>query len=260
MSLYKYIIILVCAFFLGCLSNKKKSLITSKTFETRLDSINMFDSTRNRLIPVALYLPSKNMKIEHQQVVILSHGYNVNRPGSNKGYSYLTTFLASKGYFVASIQHELPTDDTIPLQGIPQIVRRPFWERGAKNILFVLNELKRIYPDLDYQHLILIGHSNGGDMSMLFGQKYPTLADKIISLDSRRVAFPRTKQPKIYSLRSCDQLADEGVLPTIEEQQKYGSQIIKLKHTIHNDMGDGGTTKQKREINDYILKFLSDNK
>ena len=169
----------------------------------------------------------------------------------------MTEFLASQGYFVASIQHELPTDELLPMTGKPQEVRRPNWERGALNILFVVEELKKRKPNLDYKHLTLIGHSNGGDMSMLFAHKYPEMVDKIISLDNRRMTFPRVKQPKIYSLRSSDQLADEGVLPTTEEQQKYGIKIIKLKNTIHNDMDDHANADQRKEINGYILDFLS---
>jgi predicted dienelactone hydrolase len=253
-----YFLIIICSLLPGCFSNGKTFLKANQTFETRLDSINMFDTSRNRSIPVALYLPKSNKKIANQKVIIFNHGYYANRGESNKECSYLTEYLASKGYFVASIQHELPTDDLIPQQGIPQVVRRPFWERGVRNILFVLNELKKNYPELDYTHLILIGHSNGGDMSMLFGQEHPDLVDKIISLDNRRVAFPRTKQPKIYSLRSSDQLADEGVLPTSEEQKKYGIKIIPLKNTIHNNMDNSGNEEQKKEINDYILTFLND--
>jgi predicted dienelactone hydrolase len=218
----------------------------------------MFDKARNRSVPVALYLPKTSKKMQHQKLVIFSHGYYANKGGSNRECSYLTEYLASQGYFVASIQHELPTDDLIPQQGIPQVVRRPFWDRGVKNILFVLDELKKTYPELDYKHLILIGHSNGGDMSMLFAQENPTLVDKIVSLDNRRVAFPRTKQPKLYSLRSNDQPADKGVLPTSEEQQKYGIKIIQLKNTAHNNMDNSGSDEQKKEINNYLLTFLND--
>jgi hypothetical protein len=82
------------------------------------------------------------------------------------------------------------------------------------------------------------------------------LADKIISLDNRRLAFPRTSQPKIYSLRSSDQPADDGVLPSAEDQKKYGIQIIVLKSTKHNDMNDSGTEEQHQEINKYIFGFL----
>lgn len=252
--------ILVCFLLLSCATNKNLTIekFYNQEFEIKLDSSNWLDNSRNRLIPVAFYFPIVNDKISNQQLVIISHGYGENKPKANKSYSYLTEKLASKGYYVVSIQHELPTDDLLPLTGIPQIVRRSNWERGAENILFVLNELKKIKPELDFKHVNLIGHSNGGDMTVLFAHKYPKLVDKIISLDNRRMEFPRTSQPKIYSLRSNDQPADEGVLPTVAEQEKFGIKIIKLPNTIHNDMNDRGNKKQKREINAYVLGFLTE--
>jgi pimeloyl-ACP methyl ester carboxylesterase len=171
-------------------------------------------------------------------------------------YRYLTDFLAVKGYFVVSIQHELPTDSLIPSQGVPQIVRRPFWERGADNILFVIESLKKSRPELDFNNITLIGHSNGADMTALFPKKYPGIVRKIITLDNKRMALPRTSSPKVYSLRSSDQTADAGVLPTDEEQKQFGITIIKLAATKHNDMIDFGTDAQHKEINDYVLKFL----
>ena len=253
-----YLQILFCFLVLSCTSNKKatNTKVDNQEFEVKSDSANWLDNSRNRLIPVAFYLPIVKNKIRNQQLVIVSHGYGKNKPGANKSYSYLTKKLASKGYFVVSIQHELPTDDLLPLTGIPQVVRRSNWERGAENILFVLNELKKIKPELDFKHVNLIGHSNGGDITVLFAHKYPNLADKIISLDNRRMELPRTSQPKIYSLRSSDQSADEGVLPTVEEQKKFGIKIIKLPNTIHNDMNDRGNKRQRREINTFIMDFL----
>jgi dienelactone hydrolase len=238
--------------------NATNSGFISKDYATRLDSLELFDNVRNRKIPVALYLPVVSEKIKNQKVVIVSHGYDQNKGGSNKEYSYLTEKLAAKGYFVASIQHELPTDDLLPKTGVPQVVRLPMWTRGVENILFVLNELKKTHRELDFKHLTLIGHSNGGDISMLFATKYPKLVDKVISLDNRRVAFPRTKQPKIYSLRSNDQVADEGVLPSAEEQKMYGIKIVFLPNTIHNDMDNNASESQRKEINDYVLGFLKD--
>jgi predicted esterase len=252
--------ILVCFLLLSCATNKNLTIekVNNQEFEIKSDSANWLDSSRNRLIPVAFYFPIVNDKISNQQLVIVSHGYAENKLGANKSYSYLTKKLASKGYYVVSIQHELPTDDLLPLTGIPQVVRRSNWERGGENILFVLNELKKIKPELDFKHVNLIGHSNGGDMTVLFAHKYPKLVDKIISLDNRRMELPRTSQPKIYSLRSSDQPADEGVLPTVAEQEKFGIKIIKLPNTIHNDMNDSGNKKQKREINAYVLGFLNE--
>ena len=255
-----YLQILFCLFLLSCTSNKNitNTKLNNQAFEVKSDSASWLDSSRNRLIPVAFYSPIVKDKISNQQLVIVSHGYGENKPSANKSYSYLTKKLASKGYFVVSIQHELATDDLLPLTGIPQVVRRSNWERGAENILFVLNELKRIKPELDFKHINLVGHSNGGDMTVLFAHKYPNLANKIISLDNRRMSLPRTFQPKIYSLRSSDQPADEGVLPTVEEQKKFGIKIIKLSNTIHNDMNDRGNKRQKKEINTYILGFLAE--
>lgn len=253
-----YYATIICLFLSGCLANKKVSIDSTQVSETRLDSVKLFDPSRNRVIPVALYFPRTNEKGTKLKVVLFSHGYGANQGGDNLAYSYLNEKLASQGYFVVSIQHELPTDSLLPNTGIPQVVRKTNWERGVANILFVRNELRRIHPELDYKHLILIGHSNGGDMSMLFGSKYPDLVDKIISLDNRRVPLPRIKHPRIYSLRSADQPADEGVLPTPEEQKQYGMKIIKLNHTMHNDMDNDATEEQRLEINKYIFGFLND--
>ena len=252
--------ILIVLIITSCASKMKfsNSQLANKSYEITFDSINLFDKNRNRNIPVALYLPKTNGKIENQKVVILSHCYNQNKLGTNKYYSFLTENLASKGYFVISIQNELPTDELLPISGDLKVLRKPIWERGCENIMFTINEFKNTNPELDYKHLILIGHSNGGDISMLFAKKYPNLVDKIISLDNRRVEFPKKSQPKIYSLRSSDQIADEGVLPTIKEQEKFKIRIVKLKNTIHTDMMDNATEKQKIEMNKYIMEFLND--
>ncbi|MFT3950251.1 MAG: hypothetical protein QM763_25015 [Agriterribacter sp.] len=237
-------------FFTACVTNKQAK---QRTAGFKSDTLALFDESRNRIIPVAFYKP----KTDSPKVVIFSHGYGQNKGGSYLYYAYLTEYLASKGYFVVSIQHELSTDSLIP-QGIPQIVRRPFWERGAGNILYVINELKKSDPGLDFKHITLIGHSNGGDITALFPQKYPGLVNKIITLDNRRMPLPRATNPKVYSLRSSDQPADEGILPAEEEQKKYGMTIIRLPHTTHNDMDDRGTSKQHKEIQHYILTFLTE--
>ncbi len=113
-------------------------------------------------------------------------------------YSYLAEFLASKGYFIVSIQHELSKDGLMPLSGIPQIERKPFWERGADNILFTIKKLKKTNPELDFNHITLIGHSNGEGMIALFPNKHPGIVDRIITLDNRRVPLPRTDKIKVY--------------------------------------------------------------
>lgn len=241
-------------FLLSCKTNQHSA---TEDLNLPSETVDYFDAARSRKIPVAFYY-KKGSEIKNKPVIIFSHGYGKNSPNSNLDYNYLLFNLAQKGYFVASIQHELPTDELLPLEGNLQEVRRPNWDRGAENIMFVLAELKKNFPTLDYQKVTVAGHSNGGDMSVLFVDKHPDLVWKLITLDQRRYAFPLVSKPRIYSLRSSDLSADKGVLPTIEDQKNWSMTIIKLPNTIHNDMDISGTLAQKKEILKYFEKFLAE--
>ncbi|AWM32908.1 alpha/beta hydrolase [Hymenobacter nivis] len=187
------------------------------------------------------------------KAAILSHGYG----GQNTAYSFIARSLVAHGYFVASIQHELPTDVPIPTVGPPQVVRRPNRERRVQNILFVRQKLRKKYPRVDFGQLLLVGHSNGGDPAMLFAQEHPALVRRVVSLDNRRMPFLRARQPRVLSLRSSDQVADSGVVPSPAEQRRFGSAVVRLPAIIHNDMWDGATPTQQQEINGWITRFLA---
>lgn len=236
------------------------SLISTPLFSqsniTTCDTLTWYDFSRNRKIPVAIYKSNSLHQSSKLPVVIFSHGYGQNDGIAYLNYTYLTKFLAEKGFFVVSVQHELATDSLIPSTGIPQIVRRPFWERGVDNIHFVIEQLKLQFPRLDFKKLSLIGHSNGGDITALFPERYPKLIHKIITLDNRRMPLPRTKSPKICTLRSSDQPADKGVLPDEFEQKKWSIQVVKLPNTPHNDMDNHANERQRNEIQTYVLQFL----
>lgn len=218
-------------------------------------TINIYDTSRERVIPLAIYYPLQG--IDTNGVVIMNHGYGRNQGESYKTYSTITRKLASEGYFVISIQHELPNDDLLAMDGVLYETRMPNWQRGVENILFTINEMKKIRPDLDWENLNLIGHSNGGDMVMLFATKYPQYAKRVISLDHRRMPIPLVDTPKIYSLRGCDFEADEGVLPSAPDQEKYSIRIIYLDDIEHGDMDDKGSASKLDRINSYILEFLN---
>ncbi|WP_228413479.1 alpha/beta hydrolase [Chryseobacterium sp. CH21] len=238
-----FTLITASIFITSCTLQKKTT--ESNDYEVRLDTLTLFDQSRNRKIPVAFYYPKTNKKIPNQQVIIFNHGYGFNKGGDYFVYSYLTEKLASKGYFTVSIQHELTTDSLLPTEGNLQIVRRPFWQNGSDNILLVLNELKNANPELDYQHLTLVGHSNGGDMAALFTNQHPNLVYKLITLDNRRMFLPRTSVPKVYTLRSNDYPADEGVLPNEEEQKKY-HMTVQPTLINHGHMDNKGTDEEKK--------------
>lgn len=217
----------------------------------------LFDSVRNRPIPIAVYQPQKVNK--HTKVVVFNHGYDGNeKPAANQSYTYLTRFLSEKGYYVISIQHELSDDPLLAMEGDFMETRMPNWKRGMENILFVINEYKKLRPELDWKHLSVIGHSNGGDMTMLLATEYPRLIKKAISMDHRRMVMPRVSAPQIYTLRGCDYDADPRVVPTTEEQQKHNITVIKLDGITHSDMGSRGTKEQYATITKYICKFIKE--
>lgn len=218
----------------------------------RVQNVQWWDSSRKRLVPVAIYAPNK---IKGAKVILVSHDYGQNNMECYHQYSYICNYLARKGYYVASIQHELPTDPLITNTGNIIQNRMSNWERGAGNIHFVLNRLKHDQKQLDYKNVTLIGHSNGGDISILYAQKYPKDIAKVISLDNRRMPLPRSKTPKIYSIRATDQVADGGVLPTLAEQKKYGMRCVSA-HCLHNEMDNTANDDQRKEINGYILSFM----
>jgi predicted peptidase len=221
------------------------------------ERLELFDYSRNRSIPVALYYPD-TLTIK-QPMVVFNHGYNENQGTPYLSYAYLNTFLARHGYFVVSIQHELPSDDPLPTTGNLREKRMPNWENGVQNILFVVPELKTRLPNLDDKRVNVIGHSNGGDISMLFATEYPRKTRKAISLDNRRMPIPAIDTLKIYSLRANDLPADEGVIPSVQKQIKHGMSIITLPNTKHIEMcDDTATEEQKKEIQEYVLKFLEE--
>lgn len=240
-----------------CSTNKtiKSKTKTTENQDFRLDTLTLFDKERNRNIPVAIYQP-KNPKKANRIPVFFSHGY-----GENNGkdylqdYTYLTEFLVSNGYFVVSIQHELKMDEPLAMTGNLQETRRPNWEKGVQNILFVKQEIEKKYSDLNFNKLSLIGHSNGGDMTVLFAHKFPTLVSKIISMDNRRMKLPRTSNPKIFTLRSNDYPADESVLPTAEEMAQYGI-TVQFTNISHSSMDNDANKRERKYLTTKILEYL----
>lgn len=249
------LIIILSLTLIQCSTNKQIIFKTNENKEFKLDTLNLFDQNRSRQIPIAIYQP-KDQKKSNKIPIIFSHGYGENNGRDYlEAYTYLTEFLVSNGYFVVSVQHELKTDELLAMTGKLQETRRPNWERGAGNILYVLKEIKNKYPELKFNELSLIGHSNGGDMTVLFAHKYPNLANKIISMDNRRMELPRKSNPKIYTLRSKDYPADEGVLPTDEELKKYNI-IVEFTEINHSNMDNDANEKERKYLTTKILEYL----
>jgi hypothetical protein len=190
-------------------------------------------------------------------VAILNHGNTV----KYTEYSFLANVFAMRGYMVVSIQHDLEADGPMVTQpGEEYVGRRPHYNRGIANIMFAIDEMKAIQPNADYRHLTLVGHSNGGDISMYFAKRHPELIKKVVTLDNLRVPFITDGRFKILSFRSQDPVfkADPGVVPDDEMCQKAGITVVKTPYQ-HNDLSDRGPDGVKNTIQSILDRFLDDN-
>src|SRR5580698_1570546 len=189
-------------------------------------------------------------------VVILNHGNTV----KFTEYSFLANLFAARGYMVVSIQHDLETDEPMVTKVGEQYVGRGMqYNRGIANIMFAIDELKKLQPNSDYRHLTMVGHSNGGDISMYFAKRYPDMIKKVVTLDNLRVPFMTDGKFKILSFRSKDPVfkADPGVVPDDDICQKAGITVIKTGFQ-HTDMSDRDPDEVKSSIQSIIDKFLAD--
>jgi hypothetical protein len=189
-------------------------------------------------------------------VAILSHGNTV----KNTEYSFLANLFAARGYMVVSIQHDLETDDPMVTKvGEEYVGRRMQYNRGIFNIKFAIDELKKLYPSADYRHLTLIGHSNGGDISMYFAKLHPDLVKKVVTLDNLRVPFITDGNVKILSFRSKDPVfkADPGVVPSDEICAKAGIKVVRTDFQ-HNELSVRGPERVKASIQATVQAFLDE--
>ena len=93
-------------------------------------------------------------------------------------------------------------------------------------------------------------------MSVLFAQQHPELVENLVTLDNRRLPLPRSKTPRVLSLRSNDAPADEGVLPTREEELRFGIKVVRMDNTRHNEMSDRANGDQREAIRWLVFAFL----
>jgi pimeloyl-ACP methyl ester carboxylesterase len=114
-------------------------------------------------------------------------------------------------------------------------------------------------PNADYNHLTLVGHSNGGDVSMYVAHQHPELVSKVITLDNLRVPFVLNDKLKILSFRSKDPnfKTDKGVLPSAAQAKAGGVDIINTG-ALHTDLSDRGPDTVKEKIQATLDKFLQD--
>jgi len=189
-------------------------------------------------------------------VAILNHGNTV----KFTEYSFIANIFAARGYMTVSIQHDLPTDAPMVTKvGEIYVGRLAQIQRGVANIKFAVAEMQKVQPNADYDHLTMVGHSMGGDITMYFAKQYPEEIKKVVTLDNLRVPFITSGQFKILSFRSKDPQfkTDPGVIPSDDLCEKLGITVVNTAFR-HNDMRDTGSEDAKSSIQSMLDKFLSD--
>jgi len=236
---------------------------TASKWAIRHETLTFYDPARDNR-PVAVDVAVRrdkemqaNAGMTKLPVAILNHGNTV----KFTEYSFLANAFAARGYLVVSIQHDLPTDPPMVTKvGELYVGRQPQYERGIANVKFAIDKLKPIEANADYDHLTMVGHSNGGDISMYFAKLYPDQVKKIVTLDNLRVHFMTDGKLKILSFRSKDPVfkADPGVVPDDDVCEKSGITVVNTGFQ-HNDLSDRGPDDVKTSIQGMLDKFLNDN-
>jgi hypothetical protein len=235
---------------------------TVSKWAIRHETITFIDSTRDNR-PVAVDMAVRrdkemqaNAGMLKLPVAILNHGNTV----KFTEYSFVANVFAARGYEVISIQHDLPTDPPMVTKvGEPYVGRLAQIERGVANIKFAVEKMHDVQPNADYDHLTMVGHSMGGDITMYFAKQYPDEIKKVVTMDNLRVPFITSGKFKILSFRSTDPQfkSDPGVVPSSDICEKLGITVVTTKFQ-HNDMRDTGSETAKSSIQDMLDRFLAD--
>jgi len=168
------------------------------------------DDSRNRSVPVRLYLPkavANNEAPEAKSVkpvplIVFSHGLG----GSRNGYQYLGRYWAANGYASLHVQH-IGSDRQVwfgnPLTLSSRLIAAAQDSEAidrTKDVSFALSELLK-QPQLtgrfDTDRLVMAGHSYGASTTMLvIGAKVPK---KDINGQDFNLRDPRFKAAMILS-------------------------------------------------------------
>lgn len=240
------------------------------------------DKTRNREIPVKIYLPAQK---KTQPIVIFSHGLG----GSCKNNPYLGNHWASRGYVAVFMQH--PGSDTSAWKGKPLLQRMTEMKKAAslqnfllrvQDVHFLIDQLEflnkqegnKLKSRLDLNKIGMSGHSFGaittqavsGQQAAWGKTKY---TDKRISaavmfspsppaLGSVSKVFGKVEIPWMLMTGTLDDSIISStkpedrlkVYPALPEKDKYELVLYNAEHSAFGDRRLPGE-KQQRNPNHH---------
>ena len=209
-------------------------------------------------------LSSLNSEARHP-IILLNHGDTV----AMTDYAFIAEDLASNGYVVVAIQHQLKTDPIEPKFWKERSISR--YGKVIDNLLYVFEWLKEnqqsLFKDnIDTNKIGLIGHSMGGNSLLLFANRASSTFKKklsqnllphndehgvkeaIIVLDTGGFPYPSNHQYPLFLLLSEEREAYQKQSGVYDDMIKIGHKVKYYQGSKHISFMDHGYVDPENPI------------
>lgn len=249
-------------------ANKYDPMECNQENQIKTLDIRYQDKTRNRDIPIRVYLPdSKNTA----PVLIFSHGLG----GSCLNNAYLGSHWSKRGFVVVYLQHKGSDDSVWKNKSTVDAVKDMKKAANAENLFLrmkdvsvVIDQLEKwnmereheLYNRMNLGKIGMSGHSFGALTSQAVSGQYfrisgveadprikasVLLSPTIPKLMSEKVAFEHVKIPWLIMtgthdnsiINDTDAASRMKVFPALPKGDKYELVLNKAEHSAFNDKG-----------------------
>jgi predicted dienelactone hydrolase len=269
--------------------NAYDPLAVNPSFRAKHVDLSFHDATRNRDIPLRIYLPTNSTP---ERVVLFSHGLG----GSRAGSVFLGEHWAARGYVAVFVQH--PGSDEAVWQGKPPAEIMPALREAAsldnfllrvQDIPAVLNQLEIWNTDktnflagrMDLKEIGMSGHSFGaitteavsGETLAITGQQFTDQRIKAaiaFSPSSPRdgndnKAFGTVKIPwmlmtgtkDVAPIGNEDVASRLRVYPALHGAPKYEVVLFNAEHSVFTDRALPGDREPRNPNHHRVILALS---
>jgi predicted dienelactone hydrolase len=264
-------------------------LAVNPAFHAAWLDLSVHDATRNRDIPLRVYLPTNTVP---EPVILFSHGLG----GSRTGSAFLGEHWAARGYVAVFVQH--PGSDDSVWKDVPPRQRMLAMNQAAslenfllrvQDISAVLNQLEiwnagktsPLAGRLDLKKTGMSGHSFGavtteavsGETLAMTGQKFTdpriraaiAFSPSIPQVGSPAKAFGAVKIPwmlmtgteDVAPIGHMDAASRLKVYPALHGAPKYEVVLFNAEHSVFTDRALPGDHEPRNPNHHRVILALS---
>ena len=187
----------------GLQAEEYDPLHVAKDADVKSSDFTAKDATRNRELPIRVYLPPKDKKVEKAPVVVFSHGLG----GTREGSPFLGQHWAARGYVAVFVQH--PGSDDSVWKDLPPAKRLTALQEAAsvKNSILRMQDIPAVLDQLakwnDESSHVLAGRLNAKQVGMsghsFGGQTTQAISGQTFGLAGQPVTESRIKAAIVMS-------------------------------------------------------------